>query len=374
MMSADPLSPQPPIALHRPDISPADLAALRPLLDSGMLVQGPTVAAFETAIARVAGRGHAVAVSNGTSALELTLAALGVEVGAEVLVPALTWPSPAHAVCLRGAMPRFVEVHPTRWNSEAADFARARTRETRAAIIIPQFGNPVDVGAIQAALPGVTLLIDGACVLGSSLHNAPATASPTRPERDIPVTLSFHPRKVLTTGEGGMILTDDAAFAQTVRTLRNHGLGADGTFLRPGGNSRLTELGAALGLQQLPRLEGVLAQRRAQRAYYAEHLPAGTLQEAIEGALPNAQSVGMVLRDSRARDTLLTRARAEGVGIGHLSYCLPLLPSLAAFGNPADVPEAARIASCGLTLPCHTGLTPQDQDRVIALVNQALAA
>lgn len=366
-------TPPPPIALHRPDVSPADLAALSPLLESGLLVQGPVVAAFEAAMARAAARAHAVAVSNGTSALELTLAALGIAADAEVLVPALTWPSPAHAVCLRGAKPRFVDVHPTRWNSEAAAFARARTPQTRAAIVIPQFGNPVDVGAIQAALPGVTLLIDGACVFGSRLHGAPATASLPGLGGDVPLTLSFHPRKVLTTGEGGMILTDDAAFAETLRTLRNHGLGPAGTFLRPGGNSRLTELGAALGLQQLPRLEGVLAQRRAQRAYYAERLPAGMLQEAIEGALPNAQSIGLVLGDSGARDALLAQANAQGVGIGRLSYCLPLLPSLAAYGSADTVPEAARIARCGVTLPCHTGLTSADQDRVIALVHNALA-
>ena len=210
------------IRLTRPWFDDAEHAGVTAVLRSGMLVQGAQVAAFEAALhGALTARGAAgdfdlAVVATGTVALELALASATapVAVGDEVIVPAVTWPSPGHAVILRGATPVVVDVDPLHWNLTPATVAPALADRTRALIAVDQFGVPAELPALRALAPHLDLIEDAACALGSSLNGAPCGLM-----GDVG-TYSFHPRKVITTAEGGAVLTRDPSRAARVRARR----------------------------------------------------------------------------------------------------------------------------------------------------------
>jgi len=353
------------IPLSRPSLESNDYDAVRDVLASGMLVQGANVARFETGVAARVGRTHAVAVSNGTAALALTLEALGLGAGDEVLVPALTWPSPAHAIRLVGATPVIVDVDPDEWNVRGEALRNARTSRTRAAIAIDQFGNPLHDEEIRAATEGLLLVEDAACAIGSRFASGAEAGT-----LGVASCLSFHPRKVLTTGEGGMVLTDDEALAGRLRRLRNHGQSAPGVFPEFGGNHRMTELAAVLGIGQLTRLDAILEARRAIAANYRASLTKVAFQRRPEGALSNEQTFGAVLPSGATaadRDRVVAAIRSEGVEAGALSYALSRLPSV---GSTAACPVAESLVDRGFSLPLFPGLSEAEQARVIEVVER----
>lgn len=364
------------IRLAQPFTDQREADALRETLDSGMLVQGERVRAFEAAVARRLGDPppEAVAVSNGTVALELALAALGVGPGDEVIVPAVSWPSPGHAVILRGAEPVLVDVDPDTWNLDPALLPALRTARTRAVIAIDQFGVPADIPAVRAACPGVPVLEDAACALGSSLRGV---ACGLLGELG---TFSFHPRKVITTGEGGMVTTRDASLATRLRTLRNHGLRGPGDFVEAGSNARLSELHAAVGVAQCEKLDEILSRRGALAARMREAL-ALRWQKAPPGAVVNHQTLGLTLPlgadgDLDAlrarRDATLAALRADGVEAGILSYALHRLPAFAAHAVNAArrFPAADAVVDGGIAAPLHPRMTAADADTVIAALRR----
>lgn len=364
------------IRLARPALDHRELDAIGRVLESGMLVSGAVVERFEHACRERTGRAHAVAVGSGTAALELAMRALDLA-GAEVLVPALTWPSPAHAAALVGARPVLLDVDPAEWNGAPDGFVRALSPLTRAVVAIDQFGVPARQPALRSALdaagrPDVVMIEDAACAIGSSLGGRPCGSF------GAVSTLSFHPRKVVTTGEGGMCLTDDAALASRLRTLRNHGQREAGVFVEPGPNHRLTEMQAAMGLVQLEKLDAILARRRAIATRYREGLARSglTLQAAPEGCVRNEQTFGAVLSErtgSTQRDRVIALASDAGVELGRLSYDLTTLPSLAGSGPHPEAPVTGRLVARGLALPLHTAMTDEDVERVLAVVLDTLA-
>lgn len=355
------------IRLAVPDIGDEEIAAATRVLRSGMLVQGAEVARFEALCAERCARRHAVAVANGTTALDLALAVLGVGAGDEVLVPDLTWPSPAHAVLRAGATPVLVDVDAHEWNAMPAAFAAARTPRTRAAIAIDQFGNPARVPEIVRALDGIAVIEDAACAIGSLRSDGPCGSG------SVLATLSFHPRKVVTTGEGGMVLTDDDAIAERLRELRNHGQRAPGDFVVAGGNQRLSEVAAALGATQMERLDALLASRRRIAARYRESLPLLTFQRAPDGALPNAQTVGALSPEHAGRDGVVEGLKARGVEVGKLSYALHTLASLPGHGDVGSYPNTTALVERGLALPAYATMDEATQEKVIAAVREVLA-
>jgi perosamine synthetase len=406
------------IPLTDPGLGDDEVVAAARVLRSGRLVQGAEVARLEVALAERCGRRHAVAVSNGTVALELLLRALGVGPGDEVLVPDLTWPSPAHAVLAVGARPVLVDVDPRSWNLTAegclrALAARAETARTeaacaaserdatasardaggergglRAVIAIDQFGMPAEVraivAAVEAAAPGVVVVEDAACAIGSvRADGTPAGSAPS-----VGATLSFHPRKVLTTGEGGAVLVDDDALAERLRVLRNHGQRAPGEFTAASTNARLSEVQAAVGNAQLARLDALLAARRENAAAIRDGLSAalgqGTLvfqrssaPDGPDGAQPNEQTLGALLPPGTgpaARDRFIARCRERGVEVGRLSYALHRLPSLARFAPDGDaaLPVASDIVDRGVALPLYATMTPAERQTVVAVVAETL--
>ncbi len=326
------------------------------VLESGQLVQGPAVERFEQAVAALVGRKHGIAVSSGTAALQLALRVLSVGPGDEVLCPALSWPSPAHAVRLNGARVRFVDVDPDEWNSTEDALAAARTSSTKAAIVIDQFGNPARAVAIQRALGALPIIEDAACALGSRFANGPCGGL-----GEISC-LSFHPRKILTTGEGGMCLTNDDAIAEKLRTLRNHGQ-LRGEFVVAAGNLRMTEIAAALGLAQLKRLDEILSRRRELATLYRERLGESVpLQAVPAGAESNFQTFGIILPRGIDRTFVLETMRERGVEGGPLSFAINKLGSFT--GNDASMPVAEHIAARGVALPLFAQMRNAEVDQV----------
>ena len=368
------------IRLTRPYFSDAEGVALTEVLASGMLVQGARVAAFEQAVrAFLHSLGapstpplHALAVSTGTTALELCLATTprGVNAGDEVIVPALTWPSPGNAVLLRHADAVLVDVDPVTWNLSPAEVALALTPRTRAIIAVDQFGVPAEVPALRALASDIDLIEDAACAIGSTLRGQPCGVL-----GDVG-TYSFHPRKVVTTAEGGMVLTHDGARGELIAALRNHGQRSVGVFIGPGPNARLSELHGALGVLQMAKLDEMLSRRRSLATTIRESL-ALAWQGAPEGSTVNHQTLGFVLPtpttgafagDRRgARDALVAALRESGVEAGILSYALHRLPQFAALGvnNVRRFPVTDVVVDGGVAVPLHPGMSEDDAGVVI---------
>ncbi|MCB9598178.1 MAG: DegT/DnrJ/EryC1/StrS family aminotransferase [Sandaracinaceae bacterium] len=340
------------IRLARPWIGAEELDGVREVLESGMLVMGARVAAFEARLAEVCERRHAIAVGSGTAALELALEALDVR-SHRVLCPALSWPSPAHAIVRSGAVPVLYDVDPASWNGTPEGAAAARTPLVRAAIVIDQFGMPAPHPPSD-----VPTIVDAACSIGSTVDGRPA------PARGTIACLSFHPRKLLTTGEGGACLTDDDALADALRALRNHGQ-RDGGFVVAAGNQRMTEMAAAMGLAQLDRLDAIVARRRELADRYRDALPDARVQRpARDGVESNWQTFGVIVDD---RDALVAALREDGVEAGRLSFAMNRIGSLAGrfeAGSP-DFAVAESLEDGGLALPLHPLMSDADQARVI---------
>ncbi len=256
-----------PIRLARPDVGDAELAALAEVVGTGQLTMGPKVEEFEAAIASAVGTAHAAVVSSGTAALHLALLALEIGPGDEVIVPAYTFPATANAVELCGARAVLVDVDPDTFNIDVAAVAAAVTARTRAVMAVHLFGRPVEWEALQTAVPQEVVLIeDAAGALGASYRGTPCGAL------GVAACLSFHPRKIVTTGEGGAVTTDEADLDASVRRLRHHGWATLGDMPVPGFNYRLPDLLCAIGIPQLARLEELLSARERVAGWYTERL------------------------------------------------------------------------------------------------------
>lgn len=355
------------IRLAKPWIDDAEKTAVLEVLESVMLVQGERVAAFEGAVAASVGRKHAIAVTNGTAALELALAALEVGAGDEVLCPALTWPSPAHAIALRGAKPALIDVDPAEWNSTAQSFAEGVTSHTKAAIVIDQFGFPARAKEIRDALGSTPIVEDAACALGSHFEDAPCGTLGAIS------CMSFHPRKVITTGEGGMCLTDDDALANRLRVLRNHGRHLERGFVEPAGNYRLTETAAAMGVAQMEKLPEIVRRRRELAALYHDALGSRlTFQQVARGARSNYQTLGALLPPEVSdRDEFVHAMRQRGVETGALSYAVHTLQSVPS--RAVSLPNAELIAERGVALPLYPTMPTEAVHQVIEALQQELS-
>lgn len=342
--------------MAKPWIGEDEQRAVAAVLESGQLVQGALVERFEHAVAALVGRKHAVAVSSGTAALQLALKVLQVGHGDEVLCPALSWPSPAHVIRMAGAKVRFVDVDEDEWNSSPEALGAARTADTKVAIVIDQLGNPARATAIQEALGALPIIEDAACALGSRFPNGPCGSFGKIS------CLSFHPRKILTTGEGGMCLTDDEDIADKLRMLRNHGqLG--GQFVVAAGNYRMTEMAAALGLSQLKRLDQILARRRELAALYREALNGEVqLQSTPEGGESNYQTLGAILPLGHDRNAVREAMAQRGVETSVLSFAIHKLGSFA--GSEASLPIAEHVAARGVALPLYPQMRNAEVDQV----------
>ncbi|KPN17802.1 MULTISPECIES: DegT/DnrJ/EryC1/StrS family aminotransferase [Arthrobacter] len=266
------------INVMKPWLGAEEIAAVSEVISSGWIAQGPRTARFEAAFAKKMEAGHAVAASSCTTALHLALVVAGVGPGDDVVVPSFSFIATANAPTYVGARPVFADVDPETGNLTAGTVEAALTPNTRAVIAVDQGGVPVDLAQLRALCDprGITVLEDAACAAGSRYAGRPAGAG-----AEI-AAWSFHPRKILTTGEGGMVTTQRADWADRARRLREHAMSLSAAersasvlapaeaYTEVGFNYRMTDLQAAVGLVQLERLDAVVRRRRELAAAYSK--------------------------------------------------------------------------------------------------------
>ena len=350
------------IRLARPDVGEEELAEIASVLESGQLTMGPKVEELERLLADACGVEHAVAVSSGTAALHLAILALGLEPGDEVLVPAYTFPATANVVALAGLRPVLVDVDPVTMNLDLERVAAAVGARTRAVLAVHLFGRPLDWEGLEAAVPDrVLLLEDAAGALGARRRGRPCGSLGRLG------CLSFHPRKIVTTGEGGAVTTDDAELAESIRSLRHHGWRAD-DMPAPGVNYRLADVLCALGIPQLRRLDELLAARTRIAAAYTERL-AGVLEtpSADEGDVHGWQAY--VARVD-GRDDVLARLRADGIEAQIGTYALH---RLGAYADQGSSPGADAAYERALALPFHGRLEDSELERVCSTLDELVS-
>jgi dTDP-4-amino-4,6-dideoxygalactose transaminase len=348
---------------------------------SGWVAQGPRVARFEQEFSATVGAGHGVAVSSCTTGLHLSLVLLGVGPGDEVVVPSLSFIATANAVRYVGATPVFADVDLATGNLTVETIDAVRTPDTRAVIAVHQGGVPFDTAALRKAVDGwgVALVEDAACAAGSTAYGQPVGAGAAI------AAWSFHPRKVITTGEGGMVTLDDASAAQRLRRLREHGMNVSAAdrhasaqpvleaYLETAFNYRMTDIQAAVGLVQLGRLAGLVAQRRQLAARYQE------LLSGIDGLVPvrdpaygqtNYQSFWVLLDGFPVgRDEVLAELATRGVSARRGIMASHLEPAYADV-TPAPLPVTERLTRDSLILPLHHALTDDDQDHIVGVLRE----
>jgi len=349
---------------------------------SGWVAQGPRVAAFEKAFAERVGAEHGIAVSSCTTALHLALVALGVGPGDEVVVPSLSFIATANAVRYVGAEPVFADVDGATGNLTTATVDAVRTPRTKAVLAVHQGGVPADVHCLRAACADwdLPLVEDAACAIGSTVGGKPVGHGA------LIAAWSFHPRKVVTTGEGGMITTDDAEWAARLRRLREHGMNASAaqrhasnkpvleSYLEVGYNYRMTDVQAAIGLVQLGKLDAMIARRRELAARY------DALLRGVAGLTPvrdpahghsNFQSYWVQLDEDFpvGRDDLLAALAEAGISARRGIMASHLEPAYD--GHPcAPLPVTERISRDSLILPLFHTMTEAQQDRVVAALRE----
>ncbi|MGW5430276.1 DegT/DnrJ/EryC1/StrS family aminotransferase [Streptomyces sp. NPDC004059] len=352
---------------------------------SGWVAQGPRVAAFERAFAERVGAEHGIAVSSCTTALHLSLVALGLGPGDEVVVPSLSFIATANAVRYVGAEPVFADVDPATGNLTTATVDAVRTPRTKAVLAVHQGGVPADVHALRAACADwdLPLVEDAACAVGSTVGGKPVGHGA------LLAAWSFHPRKLVTTGEGGMITTDDAEWAARLRRLREHGMNASAaqrhasdkpvleSYLEVGFNYRMTDIQAAVGLVQLGKLDAMIARRRELAARYAALLhdvPGLTPVRDPAHGQSNFQSYWVLLERNFpvGRDDLLAALAEAGVSARRGIMAAHLEPAYADHPR-APLPVTERITRDSLILPLFHTMTEAQQDRVVAVLREQAA-
>lgn len=368
------------IRLTVPDIHESDIARVVAVLRSGNLVQAGEVAGFEQALAEFTGIEHGAAVSSGTAALHLALLALRIGPGDAVMVPAFTFPATANVVEAVGAEVVLCDVDPRTYvmtpEGLSACIQQYKKGNLKAVIVVHEFGFPARIAEICAIAGKHNLRVieDGACALGTTSNGTHVGAF-----GDFGC-FSFHPRKAVTTGEGGLVVSKDLSLIDAVKDLRNHGMRVSGSardFVTAGLNYRMTEFQAALGIGQLARFASQIKDRRKLAECYR-----GLLGNETHVTLPAAdlghswQTFMITLDPGRDRDKVITALGEKGVqaNLGAQAInCLSYYRGKYGWG-PDTCPVAARLCSHGLALPLHGQMVEGDVRQVVTALGAELGA
>jgi perosamine synthetase len=370
-----------PIQISLPSTGDEEWQAVRDPLMTGWLTQGPKVAEFERNFKVRHKVDHALATSNCTTGLHLILVALGVGPGDEVIVPAFTWVATANVVVYCGATPIFADVDRATNNIDPDDVRRKVTQRTKAVIAVHLFGLCADMDALRAAVPEqVAIVEDAACAAGASYKGKDAGSL------GVAAAFSFHPRKSITTGEGGMVTTNDSKLAQTVDMLRNHGASISEEqrhqgprpYLLPefnllGFNYRMTDLQGAVGVVQLSKLDQFIAERQKWAEYYRQHL--GDISWLTLPSFPNSgthawQAFVTYVDPQQAplsRNEIMERLKETGIATRPGTHAVHMLGYYQErFGTTDDDCPVARDCDANtMAIPLHNRMEQGDYDRVI---------
>jgi perosamine synthetase len=374
------------IPVMRPWLGSEEADAAAEAVLSGWVAQGPRVAAFEEAVSQTVGAHAGVAVSSCTAGLHLSLVLLGLEAGDEVIVPSFSFIATANVVRAVGATPVFADVAVDTGNLTPETIEAARTERTRAVILVHQGGVPADIDAVHALCDprGIPVIEDAACAIGATYRGAPIGAG-----SDL-VVFSFHPRKVITTGEGGMVLCRDDANAQRLRRLREHGMSMSAAerhesdrvvleeYLEVGFNARMTDVEAAIGLVQLERLAQIVERRRALAQRYREAFAGSdclTLVDDPPWGTTNFQSCWALLAPevSRSRNEVLEELLRHGISARRGIMASHREPAYAGWPT-GELPITDLLTDRSLILPLYHQMSEPDQDRVVEALEAATAS
>jgi perosamine synthetase len=370
------------VAFSRPFFGAEEEAAAAAVIRSGWVVGGPRLAEFERCFAEVCGAKHAVGVSSWTAGGFLVLKTLGIGSGDEVIVPSLTFIASVNVIVHAGATPVFVDIDPDTYNVDPDAIADKIGPRTKAILPVDQLGMPCEIDAILelAQRHGLLVIQDAACAIGSRFRDRPIGGI-------APITIfSLHARKVVTTGEGGMIVTNDAALAARLRMLRHQGMSLSDferhaagpttfeTYPEIGYNFRFTDIQAAIGQCQLDRLDDVLERRRKIAMRYIAALsnhPFVAPPKVPAHVTPNWQSFQVRVRTGSpiGRNDLMERLHADGIATRRGVMASHLEPPYQ--GLRYALPETEHAAAECLQLPMHSGMAEADADLVLAAIDRA---
>lgn len=374
------------IQISQPSTGEEEWLAVREPIMNGWLTQGPKVAEFERRFAQAHAVEYALAVTSCTTGLHLALMAMGVGPGDEVIVPAFTWIATANVVLYCGATPIFVDIDPITFNLDPDKVAAAVTAETKAIIPVHLFGLCADIDAIRAAIPAhVKILEDAACAAGARNKGKSAGGLADA------AVFSFHPRKSITMGEGGMITTHYAELAERMNQMRNHGASISEEqrhngprpYLLPdfnllGFNYRMTDLQGAIGLVQLEKLDGFIEERARWATYYREQLAALEwlrLPEEPEHGRHAWQAFVTYVDPEKApmpRNELMDRLQKRGISTRPGTHAIHLLNFYRErFGlRPNDFPVASTCDAQTMAIPLHNRMSAQDYAHVVTCLKE----
>ncbi len=355
------------IPAARPEIGDEERAAVDRVMRSGMLAQGPEVAAFEKEFSAIVDSLHSVAVNSGTSALHLAFLAAGVGAGDEVIVPSFSFAATANSVALTGATPVFVDIELDYFATAPAAIEAAITPRTKAIMPVHLYGHPADMVAIKAIADkhGLLLFEDAAQAHAASLNGTSVGAW------GIAGSFSFYPTKNMTSGEGGMVTTPSEEIARAIRVLRNQGMERRYENEVVGFNTRMTDIHAAIGRVQLTKLAGWTAKRQENAAFFSAHLEGVVTPPTAPGAVHvfHQYTIRVVDHD---RDAFAEQLTQRGVGNG-VYYPTPIhrLPS---FKLDLDLPVTEVATTQVLSLPVYPSLTQNELDTIVETVNAVAKA
>jgi dTDP-4-amino-4,6-dideoxygalactose transaminase len=349
------------IPIARPLIGDEEKQAVLDVLESGQLAQGAVVERFEGAFAAFCGVRHAIATSNGTTALHVALLAHGVGEGDEVITSPFTFIASANSILYAGARPVFVDIEPDTFNIDRSQIEAAITSKTKAIMPVHLYGNPVDMGAIMeiAGRHGLAVIEDAAQAHGAEVDGQRAGSFGTG-------SFSFYPTKNMTSGEGGMITTNDDAIADAARLIRAHGARERYRHESLGYNFRMTNIHAAIGNAQLAKIEEWTRQRQENAARLTELLGDAVVTPVTR---PGARHVyhQYTVRIPGGRGDVEARLAERGIGTG-VHYPIPVhrQPLYRDLGYADQLPNAEQACREVLSLPVHPSLTEDDLRRIAA--------
>lgn len=365
------------IPLAKPDIQEQDIALVNEVLRSGMLVQGKYVGELETTFVRETGAAYASAVSNGTATLHLALVALGIKPGDEVIVPAFSYMATANVVELVGAKPVFVDIDLATFNIDVARIESAITPQTKAIIPVHEFGLACDIEAIVniANKHKLYVIEDAACALGAFYKGKHVGSF-----GDFG-SFSLHPRKAISSGEGGVLITNNGQLDKMVKLLRNHGTDIiDGKmdFTAFGFNYRMTDFQAALVYSQMPRLQGGIRYKQELASIYFNEVTTNnvTLPHVPDYTAHTWQTFHILVDERIDRDALIVKFREKNIGVNYGAQCMPYMNSFQKkykLHCETRFPNALKAYKQGLALPLYDRLTKEQTQYIANILNQLTA-